>query len=107
MGDIGYAVQSYSESEGFSVVRDYTGHGIGRKMHESPQIPNFGRPNSGLTLKSGMTIAIEPMITSGRYDVITAKNGWTVITSDGSDAAHFERTVAVFDDKAEVLTPWH
>ncbi len=107
LGDIGFAVQNYAEKNHCGVVRDYTGHGIGRKMHESPQVPNFGEAHSGMTLKAGMTIAIEPMITSGKYDVKIAPNGWTVLTKDGSDAAHFERTVAIYEDHAEVLTPWH
>lgn len=107
LGDIGFAVQSFAETHNCGVVRDYTGHGIGSKMHEAPQVPNFGSPNSGLTLKSGLTIAIEPMLTSGDYNVKLSSNGWTVLTVDGSDAAHFEKTIAVCDDYSEVLTPWH
>ena len=99
LGDIGHAVEGYVKPLGFGVVRDYTGHGIGRKMHEAPQIP-------GMTLKAGMTIAIEPMIMSGREKVKTGSNGWTVSTVDGSDAAHFERSIAVLDDGPEILTPW-
>ena len=106
LGDIGNAVESYIKPLGYGIVRDYTGHGIGRKMHEAPQIPNYGRPGQGMTLKAGMTIAIEPMIMAGKEKVKTAGNGWTVLTVDGSDAAHFERTIAVLDDGPEVLTKW-
>lgn len=106
LGDIGHAVEGYVVPLGFGVVRDYTGHGIGRKMHEAPQIPNFGKPGQGMTLKAGMTIAIEPMIMSGREEVRVGANGWTVLTVDGSDAAHFERTVAVLDGEPEILTKW-
>ena len=106
LGDIGNAVESYVKPLGYGVVRDYTGHGIGRKMHEAPQIPNYGRPGQGMTLKAGMTIAIEPMIMAGKEKVKTGSNGWTVLTVDGSDAAHFERSVAVLDDGPEILTKW-
>ncbi|MBQ9905122.1 MAG: type I methionyl aminopeptidase [Synergistaceae bacterium] len=106
LGDIGNAVESYVKPLGYGIVRDYTGHGIGRKMHEAPQIPNYGRAGTGMTLKAGMTIAIEPMIMSGREKVKTGTNGWTVLTVDGSDAAHFERSVAVLDGEAEILTKW-
>ena len=106
LGDIGYAVESYVKPLGFGIVRDYTGHGIGKKMHEAPQIPNYGKPRQGLTLKAGMTIAIEPMIMSGREDVKVGANGWTVSTVDGSDAAHFERSIVILDDGPEILTKW-
>ena len=106
LGDIGNAVESYVKPLGYGIVRDYTGHGIGRKMHEAPQIPNYGRAGTGMTLKAGMTIAIEPMIMSGREKVKTGTNGWTVLTVDSSDAAHFERSVAVLDGEAEILTKW-
>ncbi|MBQ3402489.1 MAG: type I methionyl aminopeptidase [Synergistaceae bacterium] len=106
LGDIGHAVESYVKPLGFGIVRDYTGHGIGRKMHEAPQIPNYGRAGQGMTLKAGMTIAIEPMIMSGREDVKTGANGWTVSTVDGSDAAHFERSIVILDDGPEILTKW-
>ena len=106
LGDIGHAVEGYVMPLGYGVVRDYTGHGIGKKMHEAPQIPNYGKAGQGMTLKAGMTIAIEPMIMSGREEVRVGANGWTVLTVDGSDAAHFERTVAVFDDVPEILTKW-
>ncbi len=106
LGDIGHAVESYVKPLGYGVVRDYTGHGIGRKMHEAPQIPNYGRAGQGMTLKAGMTIAIEPMIMSGREDVKTEDNGWTVSTVDKSDAAHFERSIVILDDGPEILTNW-
>ena len=106
LGDIGHAVESFAKSLGYGVVRDYTGHGIGKKMHEAPQVPNFGRPGRGVTLQRGMALAIEPMITAGREEVQVAENGWTVRTADGSDAAHFERSLVILDDGPEVLTPW-
>ncbi len=106
LGDIGNAVESYVKPLGFGIVRDYTGHGIGKKMHEAPQIPNYGKAGQGMTLKAGMTIAIEPMIMSGREKVKTASNGWTVLTLDGSDAAHFERSIAILDGEPEILTKW-
>ena len=106
LGDIGNAVESYLKPLGYGIVRDYTGHGIGSKMHEAPQIPNYGRAGQGMTLKAGMTIAIEPMIMSGREKVKTGSNGWTVSTVDRSDAAHFERSIAVLDDGPEILTKW-
>jgi len=106
LGDIGYAVESYVTPLGLGIVRDYTGHGIGKKMHEAPQIPNYGRAGQGMTLKTGMTIAIEPMIMSGREDVKVGANGWTVSTVDGSDAAHFERSIVILDDGPEILTKW-
>ena len=106
LGDIGHAVEGYVKPLGFGVVRDYTGHGIGKKMHEAPQIPNYGRAGQGMTLKAGMTIAIEPMIMAGREKVKTGSNGWTVSTVDRSDAAHFERSIAVLESGPEILTPW-
>ena len=107
LGDIGHAVEGYAKPLGYGIVRDYTGHGIGKKMHEAPQIPNYGKAGQGMTLKAGMTIAIEPMIMSGREDVkVSALNGWTVSTVDKSDAAHFERSIVILDDGPEILTPW-
>lgn len=106
LGDIGYAVESYVKPLGYGIVRDYTGHGIGKDMHEAPQVPNFGRPKRGVTLQRGLAIAIEPMIMSGGEDVKVAENGWTVSTVDGSDAAHFERSIVITDEGPEVLTPW-
>jgi len=102
--DISHAVQSVAEAAGFSVVREYVGHGIGRAMHEDPQLPNFGAPGQGPTLASGMVFAIEPMVNSGQAAVRSLEDGWTVVTEDGSLSAHFEHTVAVTDDGPLVLT---
>ncbi len=102
--DISQAVQEYVESNGFSVVRDLVGHGIGTKLHEDPAVPNFGRKGKGPILRSGMTVAIEPMVNAGTYRVYTARDGWTVYTSDGKPSAHFEHTVAITDGKPEILT---
>ena len=104
VGDIGYAVESYIKPLGLGIVRDYTGHGVGQKLHEPPQIPNYGRAHSGMILQAGMTIAIEPMIMNGREDVKVGSNGWTVLTKDGSDAAHFERSVAILEDGPEIFS---
>lgn len=106
IGDIGHAVESFAVPEGYGIVRNYAGHGIGRRLHEPPQVPNFGKPGQGITLKAGMTIAIEPMIMSGNEEVETLPDLWTVVTSDRSDAAHFEKTVLVTEDAPEILTPW-
>ncbi|MES2201554.1 MAG: type I methionyl aminopeptidase [candidate division FCPU426 bacterium] len=102
--DIGFAVQSYVEPKGFSVVRDFVGHGIGRKMHESPQIPNYGKKGLGLKIKKGMAFAIEPMINRGAYQVKVLGDGWTVVTRDGSLSAHFEDTIIVSDGAPEIMT---
>lgn len=104
IGDISYAVQTFVESHGFSVVREMVGHGVGRAMHEEPQIPNFGRRNSGEKIKAGMTLAIEPMVNLGRYQVRTLADGWTIVTADGSPSAHFEHTVLTTDAGPEILT---
>ncbi|MCK4910744.1 MAG: type I methionyl aminopeptidase [Thermodesulfovibrionales bacterium] len=104
VSDIGHAVQSYVESEGFSVVRHFVGHGIGKKLHEEPQVPNFGKPGSGQRLKSGMTLAIEPMVNAGGFDVKVLDDGWTAVTADGSLSAHFEHTVLVTADGGRPLT---
>jgi methionyl aminopeptidase len=106
LGDVSAAIQYYVESRGFSVVREYTGHGIGREMHEDPQIPNFGPAGYGPVLHKGMTIAIEPMVNLGGWQTGVKNDGWTVVTADGSLSAHFEKTIAITDGKAEVLTPW-
>ena len=95
LGDIGHAVQSYAESFGYGVVRDLTGHGIGRNMHEEPSVPNFGRPGHGTRLRAGMTLAIEPMITAGDYHVAELDDGWTIVTEDGSLCSHYEHTIAI------------
>jgi methionyl aminopeptidase len=97
-------VQTFVESHGFGVVREMVGHGVGREMHEEPQIPNFGRKNSGEKIKSGMTLAIEPMVNLGTYRVKTLSDGWTVVTTDGQPSAHFEHTVLTTDSGPEILT---
>ncbi len=102
--DIGAAVQDVAERAGFSVVREYVGHGIGRAMHEDPQVPNFGKAGTGPALKVGMVIAIEPMINAGKYDVYSLSDGWTVVTADSSLSAHFEHTVAVIEEGPLILT---
>jgi methionyl aminopeptidase len=104
VGDISHAVQTTVESQGFSVVREFVGHGVGRKMHEEPQIPNYGRSGDGPKLKPGMTLAIEPMINAGVSDVVMLSDGWTVVSADGAPSAHFEHTVLVTDGDAEILT---
>jgi methionyl aminopeptidase len=104
LGDIGAAVQEVVEAEGFSVVRDFVGHGIGTRMHEDPQIPNFGVRGRGLKLREGMVLAIEPMVNAGKPGVEVLKDGWTAVTQDGSMSAHFEHTVAVTATGAMVLT---
>ena len=102
--DISHAVQTEVEAEGFSVVRDFVGHGIGTKMHEDPQIPNFGEAHRGPRLKKGMVLAIEPMVNIGGYEVKVLSDNWTVVTRDGKPSAHFEHTVLVTDDSPEILT---
>jgi methionyl aminopeptidase len=104
LGDVSAAIQQYAECRGFSVVREYTGHGIGRNMHEEPQIPNFGMPGEGVVLKKGMTIALEPMVNMGGWPTRVGSDHWRVLTADGSLSAHFEHTIAITDDGAEVLT---
>lgn len=104
LGDIGYAVQSYVESHGFSVVREYCGHGIGANMHEDPQVPNYGRPGTGLVLRPGMVLAIEPMVNTGTWMTRVLPDQWTVVTADGGYSAHFEHTVAITDQGPEILT---
>lgn len=102
--DISYAVQQHIETNKFSVVRDYVGHGIGRDLHEDPQVPNYGKPGKGPKLVSGMVLAIEPMVNIGGFKVITKPNGWTVVTVDGSLSAHYENTVAILNEGPEILT---
>ena len=104
IGDISHAVQRYVEAQGYSVVRDLVGHGIGRKPHEAPQIPNFGRSHTGPRLKAGMVLAIEPMVNAGGYEVAVKRDHWTIVTKDGSPSAHFEHTVVVTEEGPEVLT---
>jgi len=104
VGDIGHAVQSVAEAAGFGVVRELVGHGVGQRMHEDPQVPNHGQPHRGPRLQAGMTLAIEPMITAGDYSTRTLDDKWTVVTADGSLAAHFEHTVAITKDGPRILT---
>jgi len=104
LGDISAAIQQCAESRGYGVIREYTGHGIGREMHEDPQIPNFGQPGTGPLLKRGMTLALEPMVSIGDWRTRLDGNRWMVLTADGSLSAHFEDTVAITDDGAEILT---
>lgn len=104
LGDVSAAIQSYSESKGFSTVREYVGHGIGRDLHEDPQVPNFGNAGEGPLLQKGMTMALEPMLNAGIWQTRVAENGWTVITADGKLSAHFEHTIAIAEDAPEILT---
>ena len=104
VGDIGFAVQSHAESNGFSVVRELVGHGIGQNLHEEPQVPNYGVPNQGYKLHSGMCIAIEPMINLGGREIYTAADGWTILTVDGKASAHFEHTIAITDQGPKILS---
>jgi len=104
LGDIGYAVQSHCEANSYGVVREFVGHGIGKEMHEDPQVPNYGRRGTGTMLKKGMCLAIEPMITQGNREIVLERDGWTVRTKDRKFAAHFEHTVAVGVGKADILS---
>ena len=104
LGDISATIQNYAEAKGYSVVREYTGHGIGRELHEEPQIPNFGPPGTGPVLKKGMTLALEPMVNAGDWRTRVGDDQWTVFTADGSLSAHFEHTIAITDGEAEILT---
>ncbi|AVQ20344.1 type I methionyl aminopeptidase [Fusobacterium necrophorum subsp. funduliforme] len=104
IGDIGHAIQKFVEKEGFSVVRDYAGHGVGLAMHEDPMIPNFGRAGRGLKIENGMVLAIEPMINVGSYKVVLHPDGWTVSTKDGKRSAHFEHSIAIVDGKPIILS---
>jgi len=104
LSDVSNAVQTYIESRGFSVVRDFVGHGIGRSLHEAPQVPNYGLPNAGPKLRSGMVLAIEPMVNEKSHEVKVLADGWTAVTLDGGLSAHFEHTVAITDNGPEILT---
>ena len=106
LGDIGYTIQNYAEFFGYGVVRELVGHGVGKDLHEPPEVPNYGKKNSGILIKSGFVLAIEPMINLGLKDIVTDKDGWTIKTKDGKPSAHFEYTVAITDDGVEVLTPF-
>ena len=104
VSDIGHAVQTYVESNGFSVVRAFVGHGVGAALHEEPEVPNFGKPGRGPRLIKGMTLAVEPMVTAGHYDVRVLKDKWTTVTADGSLAAHYENSILITDGEPEILT---
>ncbi|RLB96700.1 MAG: type I methionyl aminopeptidase [Deltaproteobacteria bacterium] len=104
LSDISHAIQTHVEAAGFSVVRKFVGHGIGRALHEDPQIPNYGRPGMGIRLKPGMVFAIEPMVNAGGYEVETLEDGWTVVTKDGSLSAHFEHTIAITEEGPVILS---
>ncbi len=104
LSDISHAIESYVVMHGYGVVRDFTGHGVGQKLHEDPAIPNYGDPGMGPLLKEGMTLAIEPMVTSGNYRVKVLSDGWTTVTVDGSDSAHYENTILITKDGYEILT---
>lgn len=104
LGDLGHAIQSYCEGFGYGVVRALVGHGIGRDMHEDPEVPNYGKPGHGMRLRAGMTIAIEPMINQGTWDVEMLDDGWTVVTKDGKPSAHYENTVLITQEGVEILS---
>ncbi len=104
VGNIGSAIQGYVEQNGFSVVRELVGHGIGRKLHEEPQVPNFGNYNQGPVIENGLCIAIEPMVNMGSFEVYTKNDNWTISTADGLPSAHFEHSIAFYDDKVKILT---
>lgn len=104
LGDIGHAIESHAHANGFSVVEDYVGHGVGTHLHEDPDVPNYGKPGKGMRLQKGMTIAVEPMINAGCADVIQLKDGWTVVTKDGKLSAHYENTIAITDGEPLILT---
>ena len=107
LGDVSHAVQAHVEAAGMSVVRSLVGHGIGRDMHEDPQIPNHGEPGTGIVLEEGMVLAVEPMVTAGRHAVRVGEDRWSIYSQDGSLAAHFEFTVAITAEGPRILTPWH
>ena len=107
LGDVSHAVQAHVEAQGFSVVRSLVGHGIGRSMHEEPQIPNYGTPGKGIVLEEGMVLAVEPMVTAGGHMVRMGDDGWAIYAQDGSLAAHFEFTIGITADGPRILTPWH
>lgn len=104
VGDIGNAIQKFVESKGFTVVRELVGHGLGRNLHESPEVPNYGKKGSGPVLKDGLVIAIEPMVNLGTRNIVQERDGWTIRTADRKPSAHYEHTVAIFEDRTEILT---
>jgi methionyl aminopeptidase len=107
LGDVSHAIQQHVEAAGLSIVRALVGHGIGRSMHEEPQIPNYGEPGTGIVLEEGMVLAIEPMVTAGRHAIRVAEDHWSIYSQDGSLAAHFEFTIAITREGPRILTPWH
>jgi methionyl aminopeptidase len=107
LGDVSHAIQEHVEEAGLSIVRSLVGHGIGRSMHEEPQIPNYGKPGTGIVLEEGMVLAIEPMVTAGRHAIRVADDHWSIYSQDGSLAAHFEFTIAITAAGPRILTPWH
>ena len=107
LGDVSHAIQEHVEAAGLSIVRTLVGHGIGRSMHEDPQIPNYGTPGTGVPLEDGMAMAVEPMVTAGRHAVRVGDDHWAIYSQDGSLAAHFEFTIAITGDGPRILTPWH
>jgi methionyl aminopeptidase len=106
LGDIGYTIQSYAEEHGYGVVRELVGHGLGRELHESPEVPNYGRQGNGMKLKEGLVIAVEPMINMGKRRVKQSLDGWTIKTADGLPSAHYEHNLAIGKEKAEVLSTY-
>jgi methionyl aminopeptidase len=107
LGDVSHAIQEHVETAGLSIVRSLVGHGIGRSMHEEPQIPNYGKPGTGIVLEEGMVLAVEPMVTAGRHAIRVADDHWSIYSQDGSLAAHFEFTIAITAAGPRILTPWH
>jgi methionyl aminopeptidase len=107
LGDVSHAVQAHVEAAGLSVVRSLVGHGVGREMHEEPQVPNYGEAGTGIPLEEGMVLAVEPMVTAGRHAVRVGEDHWSIYSQDGSLAAHFEFTIAITADGPRILTPWH
>jgi methionyl aminopeptidase len=107
LGDVSHAIQEHVEAAGLSIVRSLVGHGIGRSMHEEPQIPNYGKPGTGIVLEEGMVLAVEPMVTAGRHAIRVADDHWSIYSQDGSLAAHFEFTIAITAAGPRILTPWH
>jgi methionyl aminopeptidase len=107
LGDVSHSIQEHVEAAGLSIVRSLVGHGIGRSMHEEPQIPNYGKPGTGIMLEEGMVLAVEPMVTAGRHAIRVADDHWSIYSQDGSLAAHFEFTIAITAAGPRILTPWH
>ena len=107
LGDVSHAIQEYVEANGFSIIRTLVGHGVGRDMHEDPQVPNYGRAGSGVKLEAGMVLAVEPMVNVGKHQVRMDDDGWSIFSADGSLSAHFEFTIAITPDGPRILTPWH